>query len=83
MLTNPDEPWLNTPAAEGDARISPDQKWVAYASLESDLSQIFVMPFDHHAARVRVSTNGGRIPAWSADGQEIYFKHQQSSGRRR
>jgi len=79
FLVRPGEPpqeWLKTPAAEGDARISPDQRWVVYSSRDVDLSQIYVAPFDHHAPPVRVSTNGGLQATWSADGTEIYFQHQ-------
>ncbi len=76
MLTTADlssEVWLQTPANEAVARISPDQKWVAYASDESGRTEIYVAPLDHHSDRVRVSVDGGWRPVWSRDGRELYF----------
>jgi len=76
MLTTADlssEVWLQTPANEAVPRISPDQKWVAYASDESGRTEIYIAPLDHHSDRVRVSVDGGWRPAWSRDGRELYF----------
>jgi len=76
MLTTADmnsEVWLQTPANEAVARVSPDQKWVAYASDESGRSEIYIAPLDHHSDRTRVSADGGWRPVWSRDGREVYF----------
>ncbi len=70
------EVWLRTPADEGDARVSPDGRWIAYASRDTDRTEVYVAPLDHHSAAVAVSNSGGLRPAWSPDGGEIYFKHQ-------
>jgi Tol biopolymer transport system component len=67
------KPWLQTPAGESAARISPDQRWVAYVSNDSGRQEVYVAPFDHHADRIRVSSDGGRAPQWSRDGRELYF----------
>jgi Tol biopolymer transport system component len=67
------KPWLQTPAGESAARISPDQRWVAYVSDDSGRQEVYVAPFDHHADRIRVSNDSGRAPVWSRDGREIYF----------
>jgi eukaryotic-like serine/threonine-protein kinase len=67
------KPWLQTPAGESGARISPDQRWVAYVSDDSGRQEVYVAPFDHHADRIRVSSDSGRAPAWSRDGHELYF----------
>ncbi|HXA16412.1 MAG TPA: protein kinase [Thermoanaerobaculia bacterium] len=67
------KPWLQTPAGESGARVSPDQRWVAYVSDDSGRQEIYVAPFDHHADRIRVSSDSGRAPTWSRDGRELYF----------
>ena len=67
------KPWLQTPAGESAARISPDQSWVAYVSDDSGRQEVYVAPFDHHADRIRVSSDSGRAPQWSRDGRELYF----------
>jgi hypothetical protein len=68
------EPWLQTPASEGEARISPDQRWVVYTSSASGHYEIYVAPLDHHSEAVRVSDDGGDEPAWSHDGATVYWK---------
>lgn len=76
MLTTPDlnsEVWLQTPANEAFARISPDQQWVAYMSDDAGTVEIYVAPLDHHAERTRVSAGPGARCAWSRDGREIYY----------
>ncbi|HSY51762.1 MAG TPA: protein kinase [Thermoanaerobaculia bacterium] len=67
------KPWLQTPAGESGARISPDQRWVAYVSDDSGRQEVYVAPFDHHSDRIKVSTDSGHGPAWSPDGRELYF----------
>ncbi|HYM61713.1 MAG TPA: protein kinase [Thermoanaerobaculia bacterium] len=67
------KPWLQTPATESAARISPDQRWMAYVSDDSGRQEVYVAPFDHHADRIPVSNSGGRAPQWSHDGRELYF----------
>jgi eukaryotic-like serine/threonine-protein kinase len=67
------KPWMQTPAGESSARVSPDQRWVAYVSDDSGRQEVYVAPFDHHADRIRVSSDSGRAPVWSRDGRELYF----------
>jgi eukaryotic-like serine/threonine-protein kinase len=67
------KPWMQTPAGESTARVSPDQRWVAYVSDDSGRQEVYVAPFDHHTDRIRVSTDSGRAPVWSRDGRELYF----------
>jgi len=57
-----------------NAEISPDGRWLAYESLESNQPQIFVQPFpDINAGRWQVSTTGGTKPVWSRNGRELFF----------
>jgi Tol biopolymer transport system component len=65
--------WLQTPGGESTARVSPDQRWVAYVSDDSGRQEVYVAPFDHHSDRIRVSTDSGRGPVFSRDGHELYF----------
>jgi hypothetical protein len=67
-------PVLATPAREGASRVSPDGRWVAYASDESGTYQIFVQPFpDVSKGRWQISTRGGIEVKWRADGRELYY----------
>ena len=63
-----------TLAAETQAKISPDGKWMAYASDESGTFAVYVRPCPSGAGRWRISTAGGDQPLWRADSKELYFR---------
>jgi serine/threonine-protein kinase len=59
---------------EGAPAISPDGRWLAYTSNESNRWEVYVRPFpDVESGRWQVSTDGGRTPKWSHDGDELFF----------
>ncbi|MGE0641023.1 MAG: protein kinase [Thermoanaerobaculia bacterium] len=71
-------PLLVTPAVEGDGRLSPDGRWVAYASNESGASQVYVTasglgPESEVSGKWQISVDGGGHPNWSHDGKEIIY----------
>ena len=60
--------------AQGGA-ISPDGKWMAYESVQSGRSEVYVRPLSSEAAgKWQISTEGGIRPRWSADGHELFFR---------
>jgi serine/threonine protein kinase len=70
--------YLEAKYALRDARLSPDGHWMAYASNDSNLDQIFqifVQPFPvANGGRWLVSgADGGTLPHWRADAQEIIY----------
>ncbi len=71
-------PWLLTPAAEQMARISPDGKYAAYQSDESGRFEIYVRPFPEGSGKWLVSNNGGTLPYWSADGNELFYREDRA-----
>jgi len=54
-------------------QISPDGKWVAYASNESGDWEIYVTTFPTAAGKWLVSRGGGTEPRWRGDGKEIFY----------
>ncbi|HEX9762570.1 MAG TPA: LpqB family beta-propeller domain-containing protein, partial [Acidimicrobiia bacterium] len=55
--------------------LSPDARWLAYASDESGRSEIYIRPFpDVGSGRWQISTNGGEEPLWGPDGRELYYR---------
>jgi hypothetical protein len=46
---------------------------VAYASEESGRREIYVQGFPERRGKWPASADGGRIPAWRADGTELYW----------
>jgi serine/threonine-protein kinase len=53
--------------------FSPDGRWIAYASLESGQSQIYVQSFPDGAGRWQVSSAGGNVPVWSRTRSELFY----------
>jgi eukaryotic-like serine/threonine-protein kinase len=69
--------WLNTPANEGYAAFSPDEKWIAYTSNESGRNEVYLQAFvpgtPASGGKRQLSTNGGTNPQWRRDGRELYY----------
>jgi serine/threonine protein kinase len=53
--------------------ISPDGKWVAYASDESGSWEVYVTTFPNSVGKWQVSRGGGTEPRWRGDGKEIFY----------
>jgi serine/threonine protein kinase len=67
-------PYLVTKNSEGgEARFSPDGRWIVYVSGESGGVEVYVNSFPEPGRPVRVSTKGGVRPEWRSDGKEIYY----------
>jgi Tol biopolymer transport system component len=66
-------PLLRTPAGEGEARFSPDGRWMAYVSYESGHDEVYVTPFPNVGPKWQISSDGGEFPQWSRDGRELFF----------
>jgi Tol biopolymer transport system component len=66
-------PFLSTSFIEQLGVFSPDGKWVAYESNESGRFEIYVRPFPGPGGQWQVSTGGGIMTRWRADGKELYY----------
>ena len=61
-------------AYEIQARFSPDNRWIAYASNETGRWEVFVEPLPPTSGpRSQVSADGGSQPVWRRDGKELFF----------
>ncbi len=65
---------IATRAYEGGAQLSPDGRWLTYASAESGQSEIHVRRYPALDRQWLVSEGGGFQPRWSANGREIYYR---------
>ncbi len=65
--------FLTSKGSETNGQISPDGKWVAYASDESGSWEIYVTSFPAAAGKWQVSRGGGTEPRWRGDGKEIFY----------
>ncbi len=72
-------PLLKQPGLQAAPAISPDGRWLTYASdNETGHPEVYVIPFSLQGpprqGKWPVSTDGGRAPRWSSTGREIFFR---------
>jgi Tol biopolymer transport system component len=65
--------FLTDKGSEANGQFSPDGKWVAYASDESGVWEIYVTSFPAATGKWQVSRGGGTEPRWRGEGNEIYY----------
>jgi serine/threonine-protein kinase len=66
--------WLvATEFRERHPQVSPDGRWLAYASDRTGQFEVYVQPLAGEGPRVQVSTEGGDSPRWSPDGRTLYY----------
>jgi len=66
-------PFLTGQASDTNGMISPDGKWVAYASNDSGEWEVYVTTFPGAQGKWQVSRSGGTEPRWRGDGTEIFY----------
>ena len=64
---------VQTEASEGGATLSPDGRWLAYASDVSGQFEVYVQSFPGGGGKRQVSTGGGFGPRWRRDGRELFY----------
>ena len=61
---------------EQNMGLSPDGRWLAYSSQETERWEIYVVPFPNAGdAKWAVSTSGGQEPVWSHSGRELFYRN--------
>jgi eukaryotic-like serine/threonine-protein kinase len=66
-------PFLRTQFSEGQGQLSPDGRWMAYASNETGRYEVYVQPFPPSGAKWLISPGGGGHPRWRRDGKELFY----------
>ncbi len=66
-------PLVESPFNEMWADVSPNGRWLAYASSESGRNEVYVREFPEGSRRWTISTQGGRDPKWARDGKELFY----------
>ena len=64
-----DHPLLHADLSAGEARFSPDGKWIAYSSGY----EVYVVPYPSLSTRYAISTGQAAQPVWARDGRQLYF----------
>ena len=68
------EPFLRTRAFETYPSFSHDGHWIAYGSNESGNWEVYVRAFPDNGKATQVSSGGGRIARWSANGHDLFYR---------
>lgn len=70
-------PVLDLPgSAQHSSALSPDGRWLAYASNETGRYEVWIEPFPQAGTprtRYQVTRDGGSHPLWQPDGEALYF----------
>jgi serine/threonine-protein kinase len=69
----PAQPVLAETFDEAYPALSPDGRWLAYASTETGQFEVYVVAYPGLEAKETISSGGGSMPAWSADGMELFY----------
>jgi serine/threonine protein kinase/Tol biopolymer transport system component len=64
---------LQTEASETAATLSPDGRWLAYASDETSRDEIYVQSFPTGVGKKQLSFGGAHSPRWRRDGKELFY----------
>jgi len=67
-------PLLEGPHTLAMPALSPDMRWLAYASDESGRGEVYVTRFPSLEGKWLVSENGGLEPLWDVDGKTLFYR---------
>jgi Tol biopolymer transport system component/predicted Ser/Thr protein kinase len=65
--------FLRTPFNEISATLSPDGRWITYASDESGKPEVYVQSYPPSGFKRQVSTAGGMLPRFGGTGTELFY----------
>jgi Tol biopolymer transport system component len=68
------ELFLQTPSSNPFPALSPDGRWLAYASAESGIYEVYVQAFPNKGTKWLISNSGGTLPVWSPNNHELFYR---------
>jgi len=68
------QPLVRTVEFDTNPSLSPDGRWLAYASETAGMPDVYLRPFPGSGPRIRVSEGGGAGPLWDPGGRRIYYR---------
>lgn len=64
---------FHTDSESDEPHVSPDGRWITYATNESGQWEVYVAAFPSFGSRRQVSSAGGMGPVWRSDGKELFY----------
>ena len=74
LETKETKTFLATQFSDAFPDLSPDGRWIAYASNENGAWAIYVRPFPAGEGKWQVSDVGSAHPRWSGDGRKLFWR---------
>jgi len=71
-------PVLDEPFDDYMPTLSPNGRWLAYASNSTGKYEVFVRPYPSTGTATQISEGGGTEPRWSHDGRRLFFRSASS-----
>jgi serine/threonine-protein kinase len=68
------QPYREVSANSPVPTLSPNGRWVAYASIESGVYEVYVRAFPDTGRQWAVSTGGGSFPVWSRTSDQLFYR---------
>ena len=65
---------VQLPSLNAFTTFSADGNWIAYASAESGIYEVYVRHFPDNGAQAQISVNGGTMPVWNPKTHELYYR---------
>ena len=66
---------ITASGSQNGPAMSPDGKWLLYASNETKRFEIYLQPYPTLDRKAQLSPDGGTTPQWSPDGRTIYYRN--------
>ena len=63
----------DTPYQEDQMQVSPDGRWIAFNSDESEAMEVWVARFPDFTDKRQVSVGGGVQPKWARNSRELFY----------
>jgi eukaryotic-like serine/threonine-protein kinase len=64
---------IESPFRDASPSLSADGRWLAYSSEEGGRAEVYVVPYPGPGGKFQISTDGGDLPQWNADGDELFY----------
>ncbi len=68
-------PFKKSTFDEASPKFSPDGRWVAYCSNESNKPNVYVEPWPGPGMKLQITSEGGTDPLFSRDGRELFYRN--------
>lgn len=59
-------------------QLSPNGRWIAYASSESGRAQVYVQSFTGAGGKWQISVDSGYSPRWARSGRELFYRNAET-----